>query len=260
MLLPFLCVATASVPSLNQCPDMIFIDGIENDSVPSNGLGGDFPGSLTRTINTDNTYYYYVPSTYQADKAFPLMIVWHGAAGAGNAAIAAQQTRDLWINTAETYEFIVVAQAATGETGGWIPNNDAARLANIIDDIDARYNVENNRKYIWGFSAGGFVAHAIALNNADYFAAYAVSGAHLGYANSGGYTPANAFREIPVFISVGQSDAHFNNAQNDLLAFTNAGWQINRNLWFDDFVGGHVLLNDLPQKAWEKICVSTVLD
>ena len=36
-------LAAASVPSLNQCPDMIFIDGNENDSVPSNGSGGAIP-------------------------------------------------------------------------------------------------------------------------------------------------------------------------------------------------------------------------
>ncbi|VAW43759.1 hypothetical protein MNBD_GAMMA02-185, partial [hydrothermal vent metagenome] len=51
-------LATASVPSLNDCPDMVFIDGNENESMPSNGSGGAYPGLITRTINTNNTFYY----------------------------------------------------------------------------------------------------------------------------------------------------------------------------------------------------------
>jgi len=260
LLLTSQLLATASVPSLNDCPDMIFIDGNENDSLPSNGSGGTFPGALTRTINGDNTFYYYIPSGYQVDKPIPIMTVWHGAAGAGNASNAAIDTRDYWQNTAEQFGFIVVAQAATGSTGGWIPGTDSARLADILDDMEARYNIETTRRYNWGFSAGGFVMHAISLNSADFFAAYAISGAHLGFASGSNIFPSSALRQLPVYISVGQSDGHFAAAQTDVTVFQNAGWVLEHNLWFDDFVGGHVLPNDLPEKAWDKICISTVLD
>jgi len=259
-----LCVAEvlaiSSVPSLNNCPDMIFVDGIENDSIPSDGSGGSYPGLITRTIDSDNTYYIYIPSDYQPSEAMPLMAVWHGAAGAGNASAAALDMRDYWQSEAESFGFILVAQVATGATGGWIPSTDSARLANIFDDMEGRYNIETTRRYVWGFSAGGFVMHAIGLNAADYFAAYAISGAHLGYANSAGYTPAGAVRSLPVYISVGTTDDHYNAASADLLSFTNAGWVLDQNLWFEDFVGGHVLPNDVPPKAWSKICISTLLD
>ncbi len=253
-------MATASVPSLNQCPDMIFIDGVENNSSPSNGMGGSYPGAGMRTINGNNTYYYYIPNSYQPSQPIPLMVVWHGAAGAGNAPAAAENMRDFWQSEAELYGFIVVAQVATGSSGGWVPNVDAARLGDIIDDIDARYNIETTRKYIWGFSAGGFVAHAIALNNADYFAAYAVSGAHLGYALSAGYPPSGASRQLPVYISVGLQDSHYTAAENDLSLFISSDWQVDKNLWFETFNGGHILLNNLPSEAWDKICISTTLD
>ena len=260
LLVAFHVTATASVSSLNACPDMIFIDGIENDSVPSNGSGGSYPGLVTHTINVDNTFYYYVPSTYQPSQAMPLMAVWHGAAGAGNAAAAAIDMRDYWQSEAEAYGFIVVAQASTGASGGWIPSTDSVRLADILDDMQARYNIETTRRYGWGFSAGGFVMHAIGLNAADYFAAYAVSGAHLGYANGAGYPPADALRNLPVYISVGTTDSQYAAAVADLADFTAAGWEIDRNLWFDDFVGGHVLPDAVPAKAWNKLCISTILD
>jgi hypothetical protein len=252
--------ATGNVPSLNNCPDMIFIDGNENNSLPSNGFGGSYPGAVTHTINSDNTYYYYIPSSYQPNEPMPLMAVWHGAAGTGAAASAAMDMRDYWQSEAETFGFILVAQAATGATGGWIPNTDSARLASILDDMQARYNIETTRRYAWGFSAGGFVMHAIGLNAADYFAAYAVSGAHLGYANGAGYPPANAVRNLPVYISVGTSDSHHAAALADINDFLLAGWTYNKNLWFEDFVGGHVLPDDVPAKAWNKICIATILD
>lgn len=260
-------MATANVPSLNDCPDMIFIDGNENDSSPSNGVGGGFPGEFSRSIvvNANNeTFYYYIPSSYQNNKPMPIMTVWHGAVYAGGGPAAAQSMIDFWKDEAEARNFIVVAQAIVGSPGcdpcGWRPYEDSVIFAAILDDMEARYNIETTRRYVWGFSAGGFVMHAIALNNADYFAGYAISGAHLGYANSAGYTPANATRQLPVYISIGQSDQHYAGAVADLTDFYNAGWGLNSNIWFDGFIGGHELLYDLPAKAWDKICISTVLD
>ncbi len=254
-------VATSSVPSLNQCPDMIFIDGNEDDSAPSGGSGGSFPGSLQQTILGDKTYYYYIPTSYQPSEPMPLIMVWHGQAGAGNADFAAQNMLGYWQNEAEARDFIVVAQVATGpQFGSWVPTTDSQIMGAILDDMENRYNIETTRRYLYGFSAGGFVMHAIALNNADIFAAYAISGAHLGFATGSGYTPAGALRQLPVFISVGQSDTHYQLAQADLNTFISAGWQQDVNLWFDDFVGGHQLLPELPAKAWNKICIATITD
>ena len=195
----------------------------------------------------------------------PLLAVWHGAVFAGGLGPAAAiDMPDYWQDQAEAHQFIVVAQAIIGSPGcnpcGWRPTEDSQALAAIIADLDARYNIETTRKYVWGFSAGGFVMHAIALNNADYFAGYAVSGAHLGFASSIGIVPAGATRQLPAYLSVGQSDSHFTNAQNDLTAFQSAGWVMGQNLWFDGFVGGHELLPDLPEQAWDKICISTNQD
>lgn len=253
--------AVATVPGLNQCPDMIFIDGNENSSIPSNGSGGAYPGSMQQTITGGHTYYYYIPSSYQPTEPMPLMAVWHGAAGAGNAAAAAEDMRDFWQGEAESNHFIVLAQASTGASGGWIPVDDSQTLAAIIDDMQARYNIETTRRYVWGFSAGGHVMHAIALNSADYFAAYAISAGILdAYATSSGYVPANAVRTIPAYISVGLTDTLLPYAQQDQFDFTQAGWEVGHDYWLDVFTGGHELLNDLPEKAWDKICIATNLD
>ncbi len=253
-------LATATVSSLNHCDDMLFVNGLQDDSEPSNGMGGVFPGQQVRTVLSTHDYYIYVPTSYQPSEAMPIIAVWHGAAGAGASAAAAQDMRLYWQSLAEAEGFIVVAQASTGAQGGWVPGNDSQILAAIFNDMEASYNIERTRRYVWGFSAGRFVMHAIALNSADYFAAYAVSGAHLGIASQLGIFPSGAVRQLPLVISVGQSDTHFQPALNDLQAFYQAGWVNDRTLWFDDFVGGHVLPNHLPALVWQHLCVSTRLD
>jgi hypothetical protein len=255
-----LAMATATVPSLNLCADMVFIDGMQNDSDPSLGSGGSFPGLQQRTVMGVHDYYLYIPGSYQPSEAMPVLAVWHGAAGAGMADAAAQDMRQYWQNQAAVGGFILIAQVATGSQGGWVPTTDAQILEAIFADVEASYNIERTRRYLWGFSAGGFVMHAIALSNADFFSAYAVSGAHLGFASSLNIFPSGASRHIPALISVGQSDPHFTAAQSGLTDFLAAGWQTDRNLWFDDFIGGHVLLNHLPPLVWDKLCVSTNLD
>ena len=259
--------AVASVPSLNQCPDMVFTDSMEVDSIPSNGNGGGFPGNFTRTItvgNDDHTFYYYIPSSYQPAEPMPMMVLWSGAVFAGGGPAAAQDMIDYWQATAETHDFIIVSQAIIGTQNcdpcGWVPASDLNILDFILADMDSRYNLENTRKYVWGFSAGGFVQHENALSHADYYAAYAISGAHLGYANSVGTFPSSASRKLPVYLSVGQHDGHHAAALSDVSTFTADGWRLNRNIWFDSFVGGHQLPNDVPGKAWEKICISTNLE
>ncbi len=248
----------ATVPSVNQCPEMIFVNSNENDSLPSNGSGGDFPGLQQRVVLGNQTYYIYVPTSYQANKPMPVMAVWHGTAGAGNATAAALDMRNFWQTEAEANHFIVVSQASTGASGGWNPGVDAQILFNIFADMEAAYNIETTRRYVWGFSGGGHVMHAIALNNADYFAAYAVSAGDLDqYAAPSGYTPQNASRVIPVFVSVGTVDFLYAGVLNDRPDFIAGGWVLDQDYWLDEFSGGHVLLNDLPEKAWNKICIST---
>ncbi len=255
----------ASVPSLNDCPDMIFIDGLQNDSLPSGGSGGMFPGASTRTIFVNSslgvrTYYAYVPTTYQPSEPLPLMFLWHGAGGPGTAPAAAQSVRDLWESTAEEQRFIIVAQEATGTTGGgFIPANAENVLLAILADMEDNYNIELNRIYGWGFSSGGHVMHDKALERTDIFAAYAVNAGILAAAATV-VAPLNADRELPVYVSVGSSDSLLSFAQNDRLNFINAGWVEGKNYWLDVFAGGHVLPNDAPGKAWDKICISTVLD
>ncbi|MCW8870535.1 MAG: hypothetical protein OQK49_07505 [Proteobacteria bacterium] len=257
-------LAVATMPSLMNCQDMIFVDGFVSDSQPSQGSGGPVnTGVRTIYINAqlgNQSYYYHIPASYQSNQALPIMLLFHGAAGAGQSSFAAEYSRNLWQATAEANNFIIVAQISTGQQGGWIPNNMVTILNEILADMESRYNIEQRRMYAWGFSAGGFVLHELALLNAGEFAGYAISGAHLGYAASGNVFPSTASRQLPVVLSVGQNDGYYFDVLNDYTTFQQAGWQAGYNVWFDSYPGGHQYFSSEPAAVWDKLCISTHLD
>jgi len=260
MVMPVFGVAT--VPSLMACDDMIFVDGFVSESLPSAGSGGAVnTGTRTIYVNSqlgNQTYYYHIPSTYQATTAMPLMMLFHGQAGQGGAPGAAQYLRNLWKSEAESNNFIIVAQVATGpQSGSWVPSNMVPILIKIIDDMSLRYNIEQRRIYAWGFSAGGHILHELALLNADFFAAYAISGASLSFANSGNVGPQTASRKLPVVLSVGLSDPYYPTVLADFNSFQLHGWQTGYNLWMDTYIGGHQYFVNEPSNVWDKLCIST---
>ncbi len=253
--------STASVPSLNQCEDMVFIDGFQNDSSPSNGSGGMFPGNTQRMVFGTFTYYIYVPSSYDPSTAMPVMYLWHGAAGAGQADNQAQAVRSLWDGVAEASGLIIVSQVGTSANGSWSLPTDKTIFTAIMQDMEASYNIETTRTYLWGFSAGGHVMHDTALDDANDFAAYAVSAGVLdGFATGQGHIPANADRAIPVYVSVGNVDQLLPFAQSDRLDFLQAGWQENKNYWLEVFIGGHSVPSHVPNEIWQQLCITTIQD
>jgi hypothetical protein len=262
-----LILLLSSQPSSSQScnPDIVFKANFQKSSNPSNGNRGPYPGAFNRTViynGSIHTYYVAIPSNYHPRVASPLLISWHGAAGAGTASINAKATRDFWQATANANEFIIVAQTSTGQTGGgWVPGVDIPILFEIMKDMDRNYNIEKNRIYGHGFSAGGHLMHGIMLANSETFAAYAVSAGVLD-AFAGLDAPINATRKIPLFVSIGSQDTTGPNllslSRQNHHVFNNAGWIDGENYWIDEFNGGHQLDINLPQKAWAKLCDQSI--
>jgi len=224
---------------------------------PSGGSGGAYPGNQSRTVTVSglgsHTYYIYIPTTYNPANPMPIMYGFHGAGGTGTAPAAAQQVRNDWGSVAASNDFIVVAQAATGSGGGWLANNDTAILVEIIDDMEAAYNIDRKRCYAWGFSAGGHYAHALCLNNAGFFAGYGVNAGVLA-ALAGTGAPAAATRKIPCDIHIGTTDTTLlPYAQQDRQTFLNAGWVQNTNLYYTEFSGGHTYTTTHLSQIWNNL-------
>ncbi len=254
--------ALPDIPSLSDCPDRIHHSGFQNHSAPTMGIGGAYPGPQTETIvvnQVERTYYTYIPSNYDPQKAWPLIMVLHGAAPPGQTQQYALDMRNYWQQAAESYQMILVAPVASGSQS-WIPGIDSPIWVAILEQMESSYNIETNRYYGWGFSAGGHVGHWFFLLNSEYFAAYAVNAGVLSaYAEDLG-APGNAVRQLPVFESVGDVDPLYNEILYDRQLFLDAGWVENQNYVKHVFAGGHILPASARTKAANFLCERTLLD
>lgn len=272
-------------------PDAIYVDGFNGQIAvphdPSNGSGGAYPGSITRSVLVNGlgsqTYYLYLPSAYTPRHAWPLILVLHGAGGPGTSDYYAQQIRSDWSALANAQGFIVAAPVGTdSQGGGWnAPDvngngpSDYDVVAAALADTSAAYNVEHTRAYAWGYSAGGEILYDIVLTgwaglNANSFAGYAVTGAVLAgcppYNTVQSCVPANAVRKIPLDIHIGIDDPNIplSYPRSDKAAFLAAGWNLGTTLFYTEFSdgsppGGHTYTAAHLQQVWNHLCPNALM-
>ncbi|NOY91578.1 MAG: hypothetical protein GXP55_10285, partial [Deltaproteobacteria bacterium] len=215
-------------------------------STSSGGSGGAFPGAQTRSAPSaggDVPYALYIPTSYAPGRPMALLSVFHGQGDSG------ANMRDFWTSTAEANGFIVLATSSTGSSGGWVPAADVPRYDAALTDARGAYAIDTSRLYLWGFSAGAHLTHAIGLENAGTFAAYSVSAGVLA-ALEGVDGPTRASRRIPVDIHIGTDDPLFPQAASDRNAFLAAGWREGTDLSYVTFAGGHTLRAAQLPEIW----------
>lgn len=115
----------------------------------------------------NRTYLLYVPKSYERSRPAPLVISLHGAAGWP----ALQRDISHWNDLADKHGFIVVYPAGTTLIGARGPRVwpmgpestqlDATFISDLIDKIEADYNVDRSRIYADGLSNGGGMSYAI---------------------------------------------------------------------------------------------------
>jgi poly(hydroxyalkanoate) depolymerase family esterase len=142
-------------------------------------------------------YELYIPSSYRAGTAVPLVVALHGCTQ------SADQFRLLtrWDVQAEAHGFIVVFPQQDSSANNFTCWNffqdgsmhrsagDPARIAAVTSLIENSYNVDPHRVYATGLSAGGAMASVLGATYPDYFAAlgiasgceYAATAACAGY-------------------------------------------------------------------------------
>ncbi len=130
------------------------------------------------------SYLLHVPASYDPATPVPLIISIHGFAEWP----AHQMQTSLWNDLADRQGFIVVYPAGTGfprrwRTGGGTSADamqDVKFIADLIDALAARYNIDRTRIYANGLSNGGGMSYQLACRLADRIAAAgSVSGAYL---------------------------------------------------------------------------------
>ena len=134
-------------------------------------------------------YLLYVPNNYDQSKPTPLIISMHG----GALWPAAEQAISRWNDVADEHGFLVVYPAGTGAffdglgpgTSIWPMGprslgRDVRFISDLIDKLEAEYNIDPARIYADGMSNGGGMAFALSCKLADRIAAIgAVAGAQM---------------------------------------------------------------------------------
>jgi predicted peptidase len=191
---------------------------------PSNGSGGQI-GSYRLFLQEPfaTSGYVYAPDV---SAPLPLIIALHGAGGPGTQDFAASSLRDAF--QALGSGAIVLAPRASGSQGGWVlgTGSDEGRIQALLSAMSSRYNIDQNRIYGWGFSAGGRVMHEMALKQPSFTTTYTAHATILLAANQGTAFPENTNYKKPLLIINGVSDELISTsiAITDQARFPNNGW------------------------------------
>jgi polyhydroxybutyrate depolymerase len=163
--------------------------GIDATTMIMQFFAGDGAWAQTQEPYTGQprTYTLYVPSTYDPAEPTPVVMALHGRFGSG-------ESTAQWIDMnriAEENGFIAVypdgllnPNAEVWYDTGWnymrgVPGlpedepNDAAFLADLLDDLSRDLNIDAARVYVVGISNGGFMAHHLACVDPQRYAAFA---------------------------------------------------------------------------------------
>lgn len=123
------------------------------------------------TSGETRQYLLYVPKIYDRSKATPLVISLHGAA----LWPAAEMTISRWNELADEHGFIVVYPSGSDVPRVWPmgPSSlgrDVRFISDLIDKLEAAYNIDPTRIYADGLSNGGGMAFALSRRLSDRIA------------------------------------------------------------------------------------------
>ncbi len=120
-------------------------------------------------------YYTQLPKDYgkEPDKKWPLIVFMHGAGERGGTLDDVKKINHsipMVASTAKDFPFIAVSPLCPS-LYPW--KNLPYSISNMIDELSAKYNIDEDRIYLTGLSLGGIGTWSIALQFPDMFAAIA---------------------------------------------------------------------------------------
>lgn len=140
----------------------------------------------------------YVPSDFDPDKSYPLVIGLHGAGGDENSFMDRYQ--ELFKANAERRGFIVASVNGRGPYGGY-RGKSGQDVTDVLDLLQAIYPIDESRTYLTGHSMGGGGTVAIGFNEAERFAALAP------IAGFGAVSQLEKAKDMPIVVGQGTEDA-----------------------------------------------------
>lgn len=172
------------------------------------GLAGVDDNWELREHANGELYWVYVPSNYNREEVYPVVLRLHGCCWDGAVPMEppADPAATAWHgfneNTQAEPTFIVSPMS----TGGWISKGD--KVIEILDDVMAEFPIDPQRQILNGFSMGaaGSVDFLLAYPN-RFAAAIIIAG---GFGNASSINVA-ALAHLPVWMAVGTLDNGYTN-------------------------------------------------
>ncbi len=213
-----------------------------------NASGGSGGGSQGQVVSHNFTsgqsssrYWTYVPTSYvDGGAALPVVVAMHGQGDVGRSMC------QLWQQTAEANDVIVVAPDDADQSGSWNFGDDVAWVGAVMTEVGTRWNIDEKRRHLWGFSAGAHWTLAIGLANANFFASIGATSGTLTSAQQIGVWPNQVQRQIPVALASGDQDPNLPGVRAARDALNGAGHQV----FYEEFNGGHTVTPAVVDNAW----------
>lgn len=204
--------------------------------------------------NETREYYVHVPTSYDKSKATPVVFMLHGTGGDGLKFYNISGWKELGESKnvitvfPSSWHYCIIDDEGQKNTTKWhslpsnfvfcsgeVPKDDIKFLRQVLSEIKSKFNVDNNKIYLAGFSNGGEMAFRCAVEMSDVFAAITE--------NSGSYFKDTNFvakRKLPIFFQLGNSDDKWLNSKTAFIPMTDFDSILNNNLIFQNIVNTHV--------------------
>jgi dienelactone hydrolase len=120
-------------------------------------VGGPFEVEL---VKPPAKYWLYVPNNYEAFRAWPMLVILHGAGD------TAENFIKSFYLEASTNNYLVCAAKSSGDA--WA-ESDGDMICGVMDDVRKTYKVDADRTFLVGYSSGGFMSSSFGIKNQERF-------------------------------------------------------------------------------------------
>lgn len=195
-------------------------------------------------LNYQTSFFLYLPTSYQANEASPLIIIGHGGNGSMNknyAESTAHAAIKDWIPIAEEYGFILAAPATSR---GW-GNIGYSIIHSLRSLLQRWFRLHPDRMYLTGHSMGGHLSWRSAIYIGDWWGAVAPMSGGYDYVEKG---LMSMLYNVPGYVTFGRREpygiAESNRNMQSWLQANDFEWIVKEK------AGGHEIFHDeLPNVA-----------
>ncbi len=119
--------------------------------------------------NTSQPYRLYIPTNYDANKKWPLVVALHGMGQDENSFFASYNNGEIK-RIAEARGYLVVCPKGRAPASMYMGPAETD-VIDVLNAMKRDYSIDDDRVYLMGHSMGGYGSWSVAVNHPDLFAA-----------------------------------------------------------------------------------------